>query len=106
MADYRVIDTFSALRESDGLVISQNDTDRTNWNIYQNWLFAGNVPDPSFIDVAKQALVDSDHTLGRCTENKVEFPPEWVAFRSTLRDVVSGRIPGQLVTRPAYPAGS
>lgn len=55
------------------------------------------------------ALQASDVTVLRCVENGVALPPEWAAYRRSLR-AISGATAGDptrpMPVRPAYPAGT
>lgn len=55
------------------------------------------------------ALDASDTTVLRCFENGVTLPAAWVAYRNSLREIVSaasGDATQALPARPAYPSGT
>ena len=54
---------------------------------------------------AQTALDKSDITILRCYEKSVAVPPEWVAYRTTLRTVIIGAST-TIPTMPNYPAGT
>lgn len=52
---------------------------------------------------AQDALSRSDIQVLRCYEDGIPFPAEWVAYRRRLRDIGSGKTPGPVPERPAWP---
>lgn len=55
---------------------------------------------------AQFALDKSDVTVLRCVEAGVALPPDWVAYRQTLRAIAAGTSAGPLPDRPDYPEGT
>jgi hypothetical protein len=58
---------------------------------------------------ALTALSESDRTVIRCYEKAIPVPPEWVAYREALREIVrapDGDPSQPLPERPPYPAAS
>lgn len=57
-------------------------------------------------DDAQEALDQSDRTVLRCAEKGIMLMPDWIEYRATLRDIISGRVVGPIPTKPDYPIGS
>lgn len=114
---YQFTDTASIKRLSDGAYIPA-DPDNDDYKSYLAWVAHGNTASPNpdaasrafaLYQYQAQALLDkSDVTVCRCVEHGVSVPAEWVAYRASLRGIVSATsgIPGSLPTKPAYPAGT
>ena len=63
---------------------------------------------PPTIDYAVEAQAALDRTdlvALRCFKNGVVFPPEWVTYCATLRNIINTG-EGPLPERPEYPEGS
>lgn len=71
MADYKLtLDPNVVIRTSDNANIP-NDPDNSDWKIYQEWLAAGNVPDPVDIEDRRQAQLNK---LMQKREQVIEVP--------------------------------
>lgn len=119
MHTYSIVLESQFVRRSDGTFIP-NDPANADWQSYQEWLAAGNTPNPAPDEspsekwaavqiAARQTLDQSDITILRTLEQGIPVPAEWHAYRVALRAILSNPSgdPSQpLPTKPSYPAGS
>jgi hypothetical protein len=79
---------------------------------YQNGEWVPYVPPMTWTQYQQQAmsaLTESDRTILRCYENGVAVPPQWAAYRKSLRAIVAataGDTAQALPAKPAYPSGT
>ena len=107
MSDYRLTAGSEIIRAIDGAVIP-TDPANADYRDFLVWKAAGGDADPAAMDYVALAQADldkSDITILRCVSAGVAVPPEWQAYRVTLRAIVATGV-GPLPPRPAYPAGT
>ena len=109
---YQLTNGNCILRISDGASIPK-DTGNCDYIAYQNWLAAGNTPDPApappnpLPALAQAALTKSDVTVIRCYSAGVAVPSANQTYRNALRAIVNGTDTTSTVlpTEPPIPTG-
>jgi hypothetical protein len=118
---YQLTNTTDILRTADQATIPA-DPKNCDYIAYQNWLTAGNTPDPApipdplptFIAEVQEALDNSDKTMARIQEaitlnlNSATAPDvvAFVNYRRSLRELLRSTTVQALPAVPPFPAGT
>lgn len=94
MADYQLTDTTSVIRTSDGACIP-NDPGNRDWIEYQDWIVAGNTPDPyipppaPILDITRRQFYQRLAVQGVITETEAKAGISGSTLPASLQTLVA-----------------